>query len=51
MTQRLIGWLGKAEVIVDGYASQPTDNSMARGIEEIYSDMRRLNFCSGLNRS
>ena len=47
VTQRLIGWLGKAEVIVDGYASQPTDNSMARGIEEIYSDMRRLNFLLG----
>lgn len=47
VTQRLIGWLGKAEVIVDGYASQPTDNSMARGIEEIYSNMRRLNFLLG----
>lgn len=44
VTQRLMGWLGKAEVIVDGYASQPTDNSMARGIEDIYSNMRQLNF-------
>ena len=47
VTQRLIGWLGKTEVIVDGYASQPTDNSMARGIEDIYSNMRRLNFLLG----
>lgn len=47
VTQRLMGWLGKAEVIVDGYASQPTDNSMARGIEDIYSNMRQLNFLLG----
>ncbi len=47
VTQRLTGWLGKTEVIVDGYASQPTDNSMARGIEDIYSNMRHLNFLLG----
>lgn len=44
VTRRLEGWLGKAEVIIDGYASSPTSNAMARGIEEIYSNMRSLNF-------
>ncbi len=47
VTRRLIGWLGKAEIIVDGYAFQPTDSEMAQGIEEIYSNMRRINFLLG----
>lgn len=47
VTRRLMGWLDKAEVIVDGYASQPADDSMAQGIEEIYSSMRQLNFLLG----
>ncbi|MDE6493236.1 MAG: hypothetical protein K2O66_05075 [Bacteroidales bacterium] len=47
VTKRLTGWLGKAEVIVDGYASQPTDSNMAQGIEEIYANMRRINFLLG----
>lgn len=47
VTQRLIGWLGKAEIVVDGYAAQPTDNNMTSGIEEIYANMRRVNFLLG----
>lgn len=47
VTRRLMGWLGKAEVIVDGYATTPTDDSMARTIEDIYSNMRRQNFLLG----
>lgn len=47
VTRRLIGWLGKAEIIVDGYADQPTDSNMAQGIEEIYANMRRINFLLG----
>ncbi|MDE6076522.1 MAG: hypothetical protein K2G29_02210, partial [Muribaculaceae bacterium] len=27
VTRRLMGWLGKSEVIVDGYATTPTDDS------------------------
>ena len=47
VTRRLTGWLGKSEVIVDGYATTPTDDSMARTIEDIYSNMRRQNFLLG----
>lgn len=47
VTRRLIGWLGKAQVIVDGYATSPSDNSMARVIEDIYANMRRQNFLLG----
>lgn len=47
VTQRLKGWLGRAEVIVDGYALEPTDNNMANGIEDIYTNMRQLNFLLG----
>lgn len=47
VTQRLTGWLGKAEVIVDGYAATPHDNSMGRAIEDIYANMRRQNFMLG----
>lgn len=47
VTRRLTGWLGKAEVIVDGYASVPTDDNMAQGIEDIYANMRRINFLLG----
>lgn len=47
VTRRLTGWLGKAEVIVDGYATSPSDNSMARTIEDIYANMRRQNFFLG----
>lgn len=47
VTRRLTGWLGKAQVIVDGYATSPSDNSMARAIEDVYSNMRRLNFLLG----
>ncbi|MDE6337084.1 MAG: hypothetical protein K2J63_09065 [Muribaculaceae bacterium] len=47
VTRRLMGWLGKSEVIVDGYATTPTDDSMARTIEDIYSNMRRHNFLLG----
>lgn len=47
VTRRLTGWLGKTEVIVDGYATSPSDNSMARTIEDIYANMRRQNFLLG----
>ena len=47
VTRRLTGWLGKAQVIIDGYATSPDDNSMARGIEDIYANMRRQNFLLG----
>lgn len=47
VTRRLMGWLGKSEVIVDGYATTPTDDSMARVIDDIYSTMRRHNFLLG----
>lgn len=47
VTRRLSGWLGKAEVIVDGYASSPTDHNVAQGIEDIYANMRHLNFLLG----
>jgi uncharacterized OB-fold protein len=47
VTQRLKGWLGNADVIVDGYAVDPTDHDMAQGIEEVYSNMRRMNFLLG----
>ncbi len=47
VTRRLIGWLGKADIIVDGYAAQPTDNNMTQGIEDIYANMRRINFLLG----
>ncbi len=47
VTRRLNGWLGKAEVIVDGYASSPTDHNVAQGIEDIYANMRHLNFLLG----
>lgn len=47
VTRRLIGWLGKAEVIVDGYATLPTDNNVTQGIEDIYANMRRIKFLLG----
>lgn len=47
VTQRLKGWLGKFEVLVDGYASTPDDTSMNRKIEEIYGNFQRLNFLLG----
>lgn len=47
VTRRLIGWIGKADIIVDGYAAQPTDNNMTQGIEEIYANMHRVNFLLG----
>lgn len=47
VTQRLIGWLGPAEIIVDGYANSPTDRLMSQSIEDIYSSLRRLNFLLG----
>ena len=47
VTRRLMGWIGKAEVIVDGYATVPTDENMAQGIEDIYANMRRINFLLG----
>ena len=47
VTRRLEGWLGKAGVIVDGYATTPLDTSMARETEEIYGNMRRQNFLLG----
>ncbi len=47
VTQRLHGWLRDADIIVDGYASSPTDRDMAQGIDEIYASMRRLNFLLG----
>ena len=47
VTRRLMGWLGKSEVIVDGYATTPTDDSMARTIDDIYANMRRHNFLLG----
>ena len=47
VTRRLMGWLGKSEVIVDGYATTPGDDSMARTIEDIYATMRRHNFLLG----
>lgn len=47
VTRRLIGWIGKAEIIVDGYAATPTDNNITQGIEEIYANMARVNFLLG----
>jgi len=47
VTRRLTGWLGKFEVLVDGYASSPDDSSMNGKIEEIYGNFRRLNFLLG----
>lgn len=47
VTQRLIGWLGKFEEMIDGYASYPDDTSMNRKIEEIYGNFKRLNFLLG----
>ncbi|MCM1531381.1 MAG: hypothetical protein NC048_03070 [Bacteroides sp.] len=47
VTRRLIGWLGKADIIVDGYAAQPTDNNMTQGIEEIYANLNRVHFLLG----
>lgn len=47
VTQRLMGWLGGAEIIIDGYAASPTDRAMAQKIDEIYASMRRLNFLLG----
>lgn len=47
VTQRLQGWLGEAAIIVDGYASSPTDRDLAQTIDEIYGSMRRLNFLLG----
>ena len=47
VTQRLQGSLGEAEIIVDGYASSPTDRDLAQTIDEIYGAMRRLNFLLG----
>ncbi|MCM1041843.1 MAG: hypothetical protein NC396_05385 [Bacteroides sp.] len=47
VTRRLIGWLGKAAIIVDGYAALPTDNNVTQGIEEIYAHMQRVNFLLG----
>lgn len=47
VTQRLAGWLGQLEDIVDGYATSPTDTTMARTIEDIYANLRRLNFLLG----
>jgi hypothetical protein len=47
VTERLKGWLGEADVIVDGYAVDPTDQRMAEGIEEVYGNMRRMNFLLG----
>ena len=43
VTRRLTGWLGKFEVLIDGYASTPEDSSMSRTIEEIYGNFHRLN--------
>ncbi len=47
VTERFKGWLGRAEVTVDGYATHPLDHGMAQGIEEIYNNMRSLNFLLG----
>lgn len=47
VTRRLHGWLGKDEVIIDGYAVSPTDQAMSHRIEEIYANMRRHNFLLG----
>ncbi len=47
VTERLKGWLGDADVIVDGYAVDPTDQRMGEGIEEVYNNMRRMNFLLG----
>lgn len=47
VTRRLTGWLGTLEAIVDGYASTPDDTVMARTIEDIYANLRRLNFLLG----
>lgn len=47
VTRRLTGWLGKFEVLIDGYASTPEDSSMSRTIEEIYGNFHRLNFLLG----
>ncbi len=46
-SSRLMGWLGEADIIIDGYAPSPTDRNMAQSIDEIYASMRRLNFLLG----
>lgn len=50
VTERFKGWLGNADVTVDGYATHPLDHAMAQGIEEIYANMRSLNFLLGTQR-
>lgn len=47
VTQRLKGWLGEAQILVDGYATDPLDANITLGIEEIYGYMRRCNFLLG----
>lgn len=47
LSQRLEGWMWRAEVITDGFARSPHDTKVAEGIEDIYSNMRRLNFLLG----
>lgn len=47
VTQRLKGWLGSYDIIVDGYATSPTDANMSQGIEDIFNNMRRTNFLLG----
>lgn len=47
VSSRLEKWMWKAEVITDGYARSPFDTRVAEGIEDIYINMRRLNFLLG----
>lgn len=47
ISQRLQGWMWRAEVITDGFARSPLDVKVAEGIEDIYANMRRLNFLLG----
>ena len=41
------GWRGRAEGCVEVCASAPVDRNVAQGVDDIYADMRHVNFLRG----